>query len=98
MGTCARVLFITTTPDRRAPGGPPDSAEGNGYIAPPPCLPVSSSPASLHLPTTRRRLSCLIDGEVVCCDERALTIFKVLCSLRYQPASHGVNVAFAARL
>ena len=98
MGTCARVLFITTTPDRRAPGGPPDSAEGNGYIAPPPCLPVSSSPASLHLPTTRRRLSCLIGGEVVCCDERALTIFKVLCSPRYQPASHEVNVAFAARL
>jgi bifunctional non-homologous end joining protein LigD len=42
--------------------------------------------------------SCLIDGEVVCCDDRALTIFKVLCSPRYQPASHGVNVAFAARL
>ena len=42
--------------------------------------------------------SCLIDGEVVCCDDRALTIFKVLCSLRYQPASHEVNVAFAARL
>jgi len=33
--------------------------------------------------------SCLIDGEVVC---------KVLCSLRYQPASQEVNVAFAARL
>src|SRR5258708_31522684 len=42
--------------------------------------------------------SCLIDGEVVCCDDRALTIFKVLCSPRYQPASHGVNVAYAARL
>ena len=42
--------------------------------------------------------SCLIDGEAVCCDDRALTIFKVLCSPRYQPASHEVNVAFAARL
>ena len=42
--------------------------------------------------------SCLIDGEVVCCDDRALSIFKVLCSPRYQPASHEVNVAFAARL
>ena len=27
-----------------------------------------------------------------------LTISKVLCSPRYQPASHEVNVAFAARL
>jgi ATP-dependent DNA ligase len=42
--------------------------------------------------------SCLIDGEVVCCDDRALTIFKVLALPRYQPASHEVNVAFAARL
>jgi bifunctional non-homologous end joining protein LigD len=45
-----------------------------------------------------RASSCIIDGEAVCCDERALTIFKVFCSPRYQPASHGVNVAFAARL
>jgi hypothetical protein len=61
------------------------SAEGNGYIAPPPCLPVSSSPASLHLPTTRRRLSCLIDGEVVCCDERGLATFQLLRHRRNEP-------------